>query len=52
MSISLPNVLAPSSLQTDDHYAFYTPIKSLSGENFNQLPQYLQDTDNNSQGLF
>jgi len=50
MSVSLPNVLAPSSLQTDG-YEFYAPIKSLSGENFNKFPQHLNDTDNNSEGF-
>uniref|UniRef100_A0A1I8BGH8 FERM domain-containing protein n=1 Tax=Meloidogyne hapla TaxID=6305 RepID=A0A1I8BGH8_MELHA len=51
MSISLPNVLAPSSLQTDG-YEFYAPIKSLSGENFHKFPQHLNDTDNNSEGSY
>ncbi|CAK5070393.1 unnamed protein product [Meloidogyne enterolobii] len=51
MSVSLPNVLAPSSLQTDG-YEFYAPIKSLSGENFNKFPQHLNDTDNNSEGSY
>ena len=50
MSMSLPNVLAPSALQTD-HCCFYAPLKSMSGENFHVMEQRRRETDNQSEGL-